>query len=123
MPGVPLACRLYAAYTPASLSGTAAPMESATGRELLRVLNRDRNSHELCADASTLRIVRERRPTDASGDIALLLDWAGQGAGDVPDPYTGDADGFEPVWTLVDDAAKRAVARLLHDADSGIIGP
>lgn len=65
----------------------------------------------LCADASTLRIVRERQPADATGDIALLLDWAGQGGGDVPDPYTGDAAGFESVWQLVDAAAAGVVAR------------
>ncbi|MEF3081114.1 low molecular weight protein-tyrosine-phosphatase [Luteimonas sp. SMYT11W] len=65
----------------------------------------------LCADASTLRIVRERQPADATGDIALLLDWAGQGGGDVPDPYTGDAAGFESVWQLVDAAAAAVVAR------------
>lgn len=66
----------------------------------------------LCADASTLRIVQARRPGDATADVALLLDWAGQGAADVPDPYTGDAAGFEPVWTLVDDAARTIVERL-----------
>ena len=65
----------------------------------------------LCADASTLRIVRERQPADATGDIALLLDWAGQGGGDVSDPYTGDAAGFESVWQLVDAAAAAVVAR------------
>ncbi|VXB71637.1 Phosphotyrosine protein phosphatase [Luteimonas sp. 9C] len=65
----------------------------------------------LCADASTLRIVRERRPAGATGEIALFLDWAGQGGGDVPDPYTGDAAGFESVWQLVDAAAQTIVAR------------
>ncbi|MGO3128316.1 MAG: low molecular weight protein-tyrosine-phosphatase [Luteimonas sp.] len=65
----------------------------------------------LCADASTLRIVRERQPADATGEIALLLDWAGQGGGDVPDPYTGDEAGFGSVWELVDAAAEAVVAR------------
>jgi len=65
----------------------------------------------LCADASTLRIVRGRRPADSTAEIARFLDWAGQGAGDVPDPYTGDAPGFETVWQLVDAAAAAVVAR------------
>ena len=65
----------------------------------------------LCADASTARIVRSRAPDDATAEIALLLDWAGQGGGDVPDPYIGDAAGFETVWTLVDDAARAIAAR------------
>ena len=34
-----------------------------------------------------------------------------QGGGDVPDPYTGDAAGFESVWQLVDAAAAAVVAR------------
>ncbi|MDR7192669.1 low molecular weight protein-tyrosine-phosphatase [Luteimonas terrae] len=70
----------------------------------------------LCADASTLRIVRDRRPPDGTGEIALLLDWAGQGGGDVPDPYTGDAAGFESVWQLVDAAAREIVARYRRGA-------
>jgi len=65
----------------------------------------------LCADASTLRIVQSRRPADASAQAALLLDWAEQGGGDVPDPYTGDAAGFETVWPLVDQAADAIVER------------
>jgi protein-tyrosine phosphatase len=55
--------------------------------------------------------------------LALYLPWSGgEGQVAIPDP-TGGSDHFEQVWTLVDNAAKRAVARLLHDADSGIIGP
>ena len=65
----------------------------------------------LCADASTLRIVESRRPAGGSADAALLLDWAGRGGGDVPDPYTGDAAGFESVWTLLDEAARAIVGR------------
>lgn len=65
----------------------------------------------LCADASTLGIVRACRPDDATAELALLLDWAGQGAGDVPDPYTGDAADFETVWAMVDGAARAIVER------------
>ncbi|WP_101926965.1 MULTISPECIES: low molecular weight protein-tyrosine-phosphatase [Luteimonas] len=66
----------------------------------------------LCADASTRRIVESRRPPYAPAQVALLLDWAGQGGGDVPDPYTGDLAGFEPVWQQVDRAAAAIVARV-----------
>lgn len=70
----------------------------------------------LCADASTLRIVRDRQPAGVTGEIALFLDWAGQGGGDVPDPYTGDASDFESVWQLVDAAASTVVARYQRGA-------
>ncbi|WP_368865209.1 low molecular weight protein-tyrosine-phosphatase [Stenotrophomonas maltophilia] len=78
----------------------------------------------LCADEANLRdagrlataqeLQRQR--------LALYLPWSGgQGVAAIPDPYTGGSDHFEQVWTLVDQAAERAVARLLHDVDSGII--
>jgi len=66
----------------------------------------------LCADASTLQIVRARQPADATAEVAGLLDWAGLGEGDVPDPYTGDAAGFETVWHLLDRAAAGIVDRI-----------
>ncbi|MCD9027738.1 low molecular weight phosphotyrosine protein phosphatase [Luteimonas sp. BDR2-5] len=66
----------------------------------------------LCADASTLRIVESRRPPGSPAQAALLLDWAGTGGGDVPDPYTGAAAGFESVWWQVDAAAAAIVARM-----------
>lgn len=66
----------------------------------------------LCADASTLGIVESRRPHGSSAQAALLLDWAGSASGDVPDPYTGDAAGFESVWHQVDAAAAAIVARI-----------
>ncbi|MET0327512.1 MAG: low molecular weight protein-tyrosine-phosphatase [Luteimonas sp.] len=63
----------------------------------------------LCADASTLRIVRDRAPPDSMATLSLLLDGAGQGPGDVPDPYTGGVRDFETVWDLVDRAARAIV--------------
>ncbi|WP_394005204.1 low molecular weight protein-tyrosine-phosphatase [Luteimonas sp. WGS1318] len=66
----------------------------------------------LCADDSTRRIVRARRPADATAEIDRLMAWAGLGEGDVPDPYTGDAEDFEAVWHRVDRAAVAIVDRL-----------
>lgn len=78
----------------------------------------------LCADASTLRIVRDRAPADATATSTLLLQHAGQGTGDVPDPYTGGARDFEAVWALVDRAAHEIVAASRPPAHGGsrIIG-
>ena len=72
----------------------------------------------LCADRSTLSCVRSRRPVGASAEIALLLDWAGLGAGvdspvgDVPDPYDGGVDDFRRVYRLLDSAADGLLTRL-----------
>ncbi len=47
-------------------------MESATGRELLRVLKRDAHSHELSADASTLITIE---PLDNPGTVFAIRAW------------------------------------------------
>lgn len=66
----------------------------------------------LCADRSVLRDVRAMAPLAASAGSALLLEWAGQGGSEIPDPYTGTQDDFRRVWRMVDDAAERIVQRL-----------
>ncbi|WP_369038527.1 low molecular weight protein-tyrosine-phosphatase [Stenotrophomonas maltophilia] len=77
----------------------------------------------LCADEANLRDAGRLATAAQRGRLALYLPWSGgQGGQAIPDPYTGGRDHFEQVWSLVDAAAERAVARLLHDADSGIIG-
>ena len=90
----------------------------------LQVADFDRFDWILCADEANLRDAGRLATPSQRERLALYLLWSGgQGRGAIPDPYTGGSEHFEQVWTLVDDAAKRAVARLLHDADSGIIGP
>ena len=65
----------------------------------------------LCADRDNLADVHRRAPADATARSALLLEWAGQGAGaEVPDPYSGGPEAFEQVWTLVDRAADAIVS-------------
>ena len=67
----------------------------------------------LCADRSVLRDVRAAAPAGAHERIALLLEWAGQGAGaDIPDPYAGGPEDFRRVWAMVDAAAAGIVARI-----------
>ena len=67
----------------------------------------------LCADRSVLRDVRALAPADARAGSALLLEWAGQGEGaEIPDPYTGDAEDFRRVWSMIDAAAAGVIARL-----------
>jgi protein-tyrosine phosphatase len=64
----------------------------------------------LCADASVLRDVRVLTRTHARAKCLLLSEHAGQGARDVPDPYTGGARDFDRAWSLVD-AMARAIVR------------
>ena len=79
----------------------------------LRVADFDHFDWMLCADRSVLRDVRAMAPGGATAQTALLLEWAGQGAGaEIPDPYTGGADDFRRVWTMVDAAAAAIVERL-----------
>jgi len=76
-----------------------------------------------CADATNLRDAGRLAGPAGQARLALWLPWSGiQASPSIPDPYTGGAADFEHVWALVDAAARASVARLLHDADSGIIG-
>ena len=88
----------------------------------LQAVDFERFDWILCADEANLRDAGRLATAAQRERLALYLSWSGgQGRVAIPDPYTGGSDHFEQVWSLVDDAAKRAVARLLHDADSGII--
>lgn len=79
----------------------------------LRVADFDHFDWMVCADRSVLRDVRAMAPKGATAQTALLLEWAGQGTGaEIPDPYTGGADDFRRVWTMVDAASAAIVERL-----------
>ena len=47
---------------------------------------------------------------DQHDKVHLLLEFAGQGRADVPDPYWDD-DGFQRVYDLLDQACERIIAR------------
>lgn len=64
----------------------------------------------LCADRQNLADVRARMPAHARARSLLLMDWAGIGEVEVPDPYTGGAAQFDAVWHQLDAAAVAAVA-------------
>jgi protein-tyrosine phosphatase len=64
----------------------------------------------LAADASNLAALQRLRPPGARAVLARLLEYAGAGDCDVPDPYYGDAADFERVHALLD-AAMPALLR------------
>ena len=66
----------------------------------------------LAADRSNLAEIQRRRPADATAQIALALGYAGLVQPvDVPDPYYGNAAGFDAVIDLAEAFAREIVAR------------
>lgn len=66
----------------------------------------------LAADRANLAEIQRRRPADASARIALALEFAGLAAPhEVPDPYYGEAAGFDSVIDLAEAFARGAIAR------------
>ena len=66
----------------------------------------------LCADRTILHEARIRKPRTAHAEVELLLEWAGVGKKDVPDPYYGNSKDFERAFKLIDAAATGIVKRL-----------
>lgn len=66
----------------------------------------------LCADRTILHDARIRKPRTSHSQVELLLDWAGLGKKDVPDPYYGSARDFEHAYKLIDNAAAEIVERV-----------
>ena len=73
----------------------------------------------LCADPDNVADVVARAPAGARARIGLLMEWAGECAEGVPDPYTGGEAEFEHAWTLVDRAAQAIVRRIAAAAKAG----
>jgi protein-tyrosine phosphatase len=61
----------------------------------------------LAMDLRNLRDLKALRPVDFKGHLGLFLDFAPHvGLREVPDPYYGDADGFETVLELTERASE-----------------
>jgi protein-tyrosine phosphatase len=70
-------------------------------------------------DRGHLRILERMAPPVHRGKLRLMLEFAGQPEGDVPDPYYGAGDGFERVLDLVE-AASRGLVDHLRNRSAGI---
>jgi len=67
----------------------------------------------LAMDEENLRRLRQLAPATYRDRVRLFLDYAPQlGRREVPDPYYGDATGFEEVLDLVEEAARGLLAAL-----------
>lgn len=59
----------------------------------------------LAMDSDNLRNLERVQPEDATGRVALMLDYGERDDfSEVPDPYYGGARGFELVYQLIDNA-------------------
>jgi protein-tyrosine phosphatase len=71
----------------------------------------------LAMDQDNLRVAKARRPANARAAVKLFLEYAPQcGMREVPDPYFGDADGFERVLDLTAAASRGLLAELRDQA-------
>lgn len=71
----------------------------------------------LAMDQDNLRVLKARRPSNARAAVRLFLEYAPQcDALEVPDPYFGDADGFERVLDLTTAASRGLLAALQDQA-------
>lgn len=66
----------------------------------------------LCADRTILHDARIRKPRTSHAQVELLLEWAGVGKKDVPDPYYGSPRDFEQAFRLCESAADGIVERM-----------
>lgn len=72
-----------------------------------------RFDHVLAMDRGHLDILKRACPAERRHTLGLFLDYAVRHDEDeVPDPYYGDASGFERVLDLVEDAADSLIRRL-----------
>lgn len=72
----------------------------------------------LALDQSHLNRLRELRPDDATADIALMLDYAGLGPRDVPDPYYGGQQAFVDAFSLIEEGVQGVLERVLTGTDA-----
>jgi protein-tyrosine phosphatase len=71
----------------------------------------------LAMDRQNLRDLEAMKPAGSRAEVRLFLEYAGEpGISEVPDPYMGDAGGFEHVLDLVTAASRRLIARLRSEA-------
>lgn len=63
-------------------------------------------------DRSNLNDILALAPQEHSSKVHLLLDYAGKGEADVPDPWYGDESDFEAVYQLLNEALDEVQRKL-----------
>ena len=67
----------------------------------------------LAMDHQNFADLKNLQPEEHQCEIALLLEYAGMGAGDVPDPYEGDEEDFVQVFELITRTSEQIIDRLV----------
>lgn len=82
-----------------------------TGITARKVHNSDFEDFDLILgmDEGHVRHLKNISSGDYHHKIHLFMDYAGQGAIDVPDPYYGGFEGFEEIFEMIERAAKNLV--------------
>jgi len=74
----------------------------------------------LALDRGHQRILKNAAPLEARARIRLLMDFSPGDPPDVPDPYYGDAAGFDPVRDQIERGVKGLIAYL---REHGLLNP
>ena len=67
----------------------------------------------LAMDQQNLADLKYLQPKNSQSEIALILEYAGFGKQDVPDPYEGDKEDFSQVFDLISNAGEQIIDRLI----------
>lgn len=78
-----------------------------------------RFDHVIAMDHSHQRFLRRMPGADRGARVSLMMAWAGEPDGDVPDPYYGGEDGFDAVLDMIESAVDGLIARLGTAQSSG----
>jgi len=54
-------------------------------------------------------------PKSGRAEIAMMMEFAGLGKIDVPDPYYGGIDGFYQIYQMLDEAITLSLQKIIHN--------
>jgi protein-tyrosine phosphatase len=95
-----------------------------SGQQARAITERDFERFDLILgmDRKNIRELREIAPDAFRDRIHLFLDFAGNGAREVPDPYFGDAAGFAETYRMIRVASEALAAKLDDRASAPVSG-
>lgn len=75
----------------------------------------ERFDYVVAMDKQNRKDLLDLAPAGSAEKVRLLLDYAGRADQDVPDPYYGEAEGFEEVLDLVEHACASLLQKLVDE--------
>lgn len=89
-------------------------LSSQSARQV-QVEDFERFDYIVAMDKQNRKDLLDLAPAGLADKVTLMLDYAGQADQDVPDPYYGEADGFEEVLNLVEHACASFLQQLIDE--------